>query len=614
MRRRFGWLAIPFVYGDINDEVLTDNDTYVESWQGGRRSQPVYNGAVASINFFFLMTTFLFAICLAPVLGSKQNTNVYVEIILIIFMITGVIVKLLFVTFRHRNAVFHGPKLFKGVDRIVYAIGLIIFYLSGCFSDLFHVIAKVTCDQVWRSCDHEIYKAYAIDVMFYLTKIIYLGGSVLFTLVFYSSKFLKSCLVRYGLMFLLSTYLTIWFDLFVHQSHHLMETKQERRQSRNLTTYYCFTINSSSVPEVPSNVSLQWQCITRATSFDKMLKHYVTPICFRIACQAFILIIERFLHWLPGSGDDSHVTSSSWVKNVHEITQPMIINQVTGVLDDVAGDDEEDNSENGNESSILEETGDYGTDLSANRRSIHVLMVMVSVATITINVPALLVLMVPLINDKSSSSSYSLAVDNYYNIEQISTIFCLFVMIIVVSIGYRVASSFRILRSKPFTMLDYLIVISLFGNSGRTMLSLFYFLTISGSPSRAIDILCRVTIIFQSYYQLPFCFFAIRVIARGENDSRFRIRSMLFKAVLIHLAVCNAMLWFINILNGVKYDLFHLTLGPNERNAWQFVDRFLQPMTLFYRFGCFLLVAKALRKAFSETRITTNSDIVDMST
>ena len=290
MRRRFGWLAIPFVFGDINvtDKVIgSDNAVHQcqDSDQDCQRTKPVYNGMVASMNFFFFMTSSLFAVCLVPLLKSTLNKNVIldnvsVEIILIIVMVVGFLVVLLFIIFREKVTVIQGSSIFKGVDRLMYAIGLIIFFLSGCILDLFHVIAKVTCDHVWRSCDREIYKAYTIDVVFYLTKIIYLGGSVLFTLVFYSSKFLNSCLVRYGLMFLLSTHLAIWFDLFVHQSHHLMGTKQERTQLRNLT-YYC------NVSEAVSNLTTQWQCINFATPICKMLENKVVRVCYPLSFPRF---------------------------------------------------------------------------------------------------------------------------------------------------------------------------------------------------------------------------------------------------------------------------------------------------------------------------------------
>ena len=51
MKHKFGCLAIPFVYGDIDvaDEVI-DTDNGVDSNPECRISRPVYNGTVASIN------------------------------------------------------------------------------------------------------------------------------------------------------------------------------------------------------------------------------------------------------------------------------------------------------------------------------------------------------------------------------------------------------------------------------------------------------------------------------------------------------------------------------------------------------------------------------------
>ena len=278
-----------------------------------------WNGSVNKFLFSHVMALF-FAVCLMPALESKVNKrrgtmeNVSVEIVLIVFMIVGFIVELLFVIFRNRVAVIHSSKLFQGVDRIMYAMGLIVFYMSGVILDLFHVIAKVSCDQVWRSCDDKIHKAYVIDVVFNLAKVTYLGGFVVFTLVFYSSKFLNTCLARYGLMFLLSTYLAIWFDLFVYQSRHILRTEQETRQSKNLTTYCSTTTNNSSnVSEIVSNLTLHWQCIHHATPTYRMREDYIVPICYPIAFQTFILIIERFLHWFPDSrsGEENDLTRIS---------------------------------------------------------------------------------------------------------------------------------------------------------------------------------------------------------------------------------------------------------------------------------------------------------------
>ena len=299
MKHKFGWLAIPFVYGDIDvaDEVI-DTDNGADSNQECRRSRPVYNGTITSINSFFLVTSSLFAICMMPVIESKLNKNgilknVSIHIILIAIMIAGFIVKLLFLIIKVRIAKIQCSKWFKGVDRIVYVIGLMTLYISGCLLDIFHVIAIVTCDRVWRSYEDNVYEDYIIDVMYYLTKIVYLGLSVLFTLVFYSSKFMNTCLVRYGLMFLLSTYFAIWFEMFVYQSRQLMRIEKATAQSRNLTTY-CLTNYSNNISEASSNTTIRWQCITHTSPTYKMIEDYVAPICYPIAFQIFILIIERF--------------------------------------------------------------------------------------------------------------------------------------------------------------------------------------------------------------------------------------------------------------------------------------------------------------------------------
>ena len=192
---------------------------------------------------------------------------------------------------------------------------------------------------------------------------------------------------------------------------------------------------------------------------------------------------------------------------------------------------------------------------------------------------------------------------------------CMFVMICAITAGYSVASSFRILRSKPFTVLDYLIAVSLIGRFGRFLLFfLIHLHTTSnvGNSFKAMYILHAVLITLECFYQLPFCLFAVRVVIIGLDVNHGR-RALVFKAVLIHLAVCNVMMWIAGILEWVckSYSLYFAI--KNQQNA--FLDRFLQPLSLFYRFGCFLLITKALRKAFNSRRmsaITKDSDVVDM--
>ena len=193
------------------------------------------------------------------VMETKLNENVIlgnssVQIVLISFMIAAVTVELLFIIFKDRVAVFRGSQLFKRVYRIMYVIGLIIFCISGCILDLFQVIARIKCDQVWRSCDHEMYRSYVIDVMFHLTKIIYLFSSVLFTLVFYRSKFKNPCLVRYGLMFLVgdnfddlvwsflepitATHEKRWSNGAFKKSHNILLDKSLEPHVRSITQHH----------------------------------------------------------------------------------------------------------------------------------------------------------------------------------------------------------------------------------------------------------------------------------------------------------------------------------------------------------------------------------------
>ena len=449
--------------------------------------------------------------------------------------------------------------------------------------------------------------------MFYLTKIVYLGGSILFALVFYRSKFLNTCLVRYGLVFLLSTYFAIWFDMVVYQSRHLLGIDQTTALSRNLTTH-CWSNHSNNFPETSFNLTLRWQCITHTTPTYKMLEYYVVPICYPIAFQVFILIIERFLRCFLFQHNKVSIVvmsnSEEMSRNETAHTKSQTTGANGGINMNSQGCNSNDESRSGNISTMPENTEIKGIDVRVNGRFLPVLWAVILLATILINVPGILY--------KLSLGSCSITTCPFFtdNIWNIDTVFY-FVTICAVSTGYKVASSFRILRSKPFTVLDYLIVTSMLARIGRFLL-LFLIQFYTGSYRSEVStewyLLHAVVYIFQCYYELPFYFLAVRVVNPGADGSS-HWRAVLFKTVLIHLAVGNVMLWLVFLNGSICYgDPFDVAT-QDKANAGRYVDIFLQPFSLFHRFGCFLLIAKALRMAFSNmptARITKLSDVVDM--
>ena len=332
-----------------------------------------------------------------------------------------------------------------------------------------------------------------------------------------------------------------------------------------------------------------------------MRENYVVPICYPVAFQTFILIFERFLHWFPGgrSGDDKAATS-----DLKERHRNKSVHSMTG--------DTEDSEINGNEPTMPEDTQHQSIEATAERRSRPVLWVVTILVSICINLPILVSGLS--IGKYSVSSVYVPVIDEYI---EYYLIVCLLLMICVVSAGYSVASSFRILRSKSFTILEYLIVMSLIGNVGRIVFIFITYLNASlenasETESTTIGILAGVIIILECYYQLPFCFVAIRVVVFAADGNHQHRRVMLFKSILIYLAVCNAMLWVANILQlAYRSDWFDLA-KPHETIAWRLTGIFLRPFILFYRFGCFLLIAKALGKSCSEAQISNNINAVDM--
>ena len=107
---------------------------------------------------------------------------------------------------------------------------------------------------------------------------------------------------------------------------------------------------------------------------------------------------------------------------------------------------------------ILDETVNQVVENGRSHTGALVVIVVVLVS-ILISIPTIISRISLPISDQSS-------VDKFIGY---AIIFCLLAMTCAIAIGYRVSAPFRILRSKPFTVLDYLIVLSLIGNFGRTI-------------------------------------------------------------------------------------------------------------------------------------------------
>lgn len=222
--------------------------------------------------------------------------------------------------------------------------------------------------------------------------------------------------------------------------------------------------------------------------------------------------------------------------------------------------------------------------------------------TVSTNILFLILAFLPLLSRGSLNPGHVKNVFLYY-----STVYYCLVLLVNI-LGFVVARDFPLRRSRSiFQGLDYLLLISACGPFAFNLLSLVVIIfqpdvlqthNLELGPS----LLLQFSNLLEVYVQIPFCFFSGRVMALNSNGTR-RPRAKYFQAVIIYLAVSNAILWIVNSFattyNGknVYYASYFF------KEVWEIINSCVLPLTLFFRFNSSLLLLKALRKAFSKPQM-----------
>ena len=181
-------------------------------------------------------------------------------------------------------------------------------------------------------------------------------------------------------------------------------------------------------------------------------------------------------------------------------------------------------------------------------------------------------------------------------------------------LGYYCSTAFRGLNTrKKFGSLDYLLLVSTVG-------PFFYSFTVFFAIFCELDkdyfetkyfigpagyFIWELSFCLSLFIQIPFSFLVGRVVVPESTTSRSqRIKLAAFKAIVLHLAICNGSMWFVSTFStSDTTDNVYIQHLYFDR-IWNILDIFMLPLVLFFRFNSSIMFTCAY---FRMTKLFRNS-------
>lgn len=588
-------MRVSLTFGDVitDDERLAPNGRGGGEGEGKRRTveQVTYNGKIVSIQLLLLLIVISFTMSIWQVLTN--TTGIIKTLTLTLFMLIGLGVLVYFNIYR--NHVLYQQQGANDVDRIpssskassplpipirrdnLTIFGITTFYFLGCIMDIFQVLLTTSCSEVWATCQTGYYKITSgVVVTFHVVRIAFLGAQTLFCIVFNRATFADSAAIRCGLMCVAAINMCLWFDFLVGIMLHLLIFDRRFDSLK----YPCYANNGTNA------TGDAVACLTQNTTMHQFLDAYMTPIFLPFSIEIAVLIGECLYHLF------CHCDSS-----------PTVDTSVDSRWDAVVGNHPEDDAkldaapEQTMQNSAQFEVCDESTHLlslsstalpvSSTRLGWQVSFLLLFVAN------AFLLALAVLYRIHSSSKTYL-----YYK--------CPFYLLMTLAIvlGYSTSRGFVALRDRPFTAIDYLLVVASFGQMNLNLLS--FIAHASWGSQKAFFATQKFLELIQTYIQAVFALYADRVVPIQPDPTAERNSSSaeVFKYVVFYMAVSNGTLWLVETCNGLNLNLkggFHSDSDEMLYYGglpWALMFNTLAPIHLVFR----LLSCLAFARTFMSLR------------
>lgn len=507
---------------------------------------------VAMVSIMLVMVALAISQTMSPYTVENYDSSL-ARTVLIAYMILGLLI--VFTMYRFYNAVAETPRIASDLvvtkEKIKYVlrnylsvIGLAFFFPFACILDFSHIVAAVSCYEVWGMCPFSTRHTYWIETFFHVMRILFMSSELFFCLQFHGTRFRQKGATRGALLIIMAVNVGLWFLSLVDETEERGEFPKTDMELRN---------NCDTAVNLTENWQLQ--CLnqtSRAYNVRQSMSRYLYPFTIE-----FLLLVGEFL------AAKCFVCKAQQSVAVGQLGTAEAVDQQRPTV--------------------------TGQTRSSEDRSVCFLSGLIVAVSVFASIVSI-ALSFDYFTDSSAQPASSTTCNAYY-------ILVHSLLISLTVVGFVCGSAFRI-KNERLRGIEWLVLMSVFG---PLMYDLIHItaaarnFSLNPPETTSLFIVHKTLCLIQFILQTPFLFCADRWRLTAEQQkiqSRFLSLEKLLKTIIFCMAILNLSHWIT--------DSILLTHVVAERNmvgssltSPLLLERLCFPFVIFYRFNSFLLFARA---------------------
>lgn len=435
-------------------------------------------------------------------------------------------------------------------------VGLVIFFPFSCLLDFAYVIADISCDRIWYYCGSVTYDEYVTDVLYHVFRMIFMGAELLFCLQFHKRHLKRTVSLGFALSCIMIANIGLWFASIVSETSD--RTGNPGPSGEMNISYSCNMTAHEHYNET------EWQsCIGQTNAAFKFLQHaimYLYPFTIE-----FSMLVGEFLAakiFITINNADTRCPAEQISQEVEQHDSPPLQQRF------------------------------YWLSVLIIGVGAFINLVYFSLSCIGDN------------DDKKAANSYMKTeevIRSKISIGFSIAAFGFLNLLIIAGFLCGILSKHFRFYPKKLRGIDWLILLSVFG---PVMYELIHITAVATNMSRsaenedkALFIGSKLTNLIQFFLQTPFIYFVERWKPNEELRRQQRMVRLdeVIKAIALVMAITNLTNWIADsvILTKVLSLTDDMMNNIFQSGSWMYVDKFLVPFMIFYRFNSFLLFLRA---------------------
>ena len=233
------------------------------------------DGYISALILFCMMISTSFSVTMTMWAGKMSPITElspvvplhHAHFLLVVYMFISVVIMWFFITQRYKTKVARyiigslydnrlvssvqyatiRAQMLRTLQSSIPLVGLMVFFTLACFYDLFGIVNDMTCQSAMLEC-HGTF-AYATTLMYEILKLIFMASLLLFCFTFQSNVFRQTTTMRYILVAILGSTVSVWFNELLSDLYGLTITSTNSSNTSSLTfnvTIECPNINKMS--------------------------------------------------------------------------------------------------------------------------------------------------------------------------------------------------------------------------------------------------------------------------------------------------------------------------------------------------------------------------------